>query len=82
MFKQFVFSIYDKVSGLYGAPLCFVNDNVAKRHFLMVCDKAEFDPTDLELYSLGTYDVERGQILAFEQPKFIMRGIDNEPSQE
>lgn len=71
-----LYSIYDRVSGIYSCPLLMDNDGVAKRHFPYICkSQPQFQmyPDDLELYRLGSYDNTSGAIVPEEKPVFLMR---------
>lgn len=61
--KEFkpIFSIRDKVSGLYSKPLPFENEACAKRYFnnLIACNKAK---DDYELYYIGEFSFETGDV--------------------
>lgn len=54
-----LYSIFDKVAGVYSSPFGCVNDGVAKRQFSKFCNDADSDlkgsATDYELYSVGDF---------------------------
>lgn len=71
-----LYSIYDRVSGLYSVPLCMQNDGVAKRNFPYICEndpQFKMFPGDLELYYIGDYNTSSGAIVPVDKPVFIMR---------
>lgn len=71
-----LYSIYDRVSGLYSVPFCMQNDGVAKRNFPYICQndpQYKMFPDDLELYYIGIYDTSTGSIFPVDKPVFVMR---------
>ena len=73
--KVSVYSIYDKVAGLYSMPICQHNDNSAKRYFQSIVNASrEVAATDCQLYEIGGFDTETGVFDAFEKPVFICNG--------
>lgn len=76
------YSVYDRVSGCYGSPVVHHNDDCAVRWFSKVSQCDEYaQPTDFELYCVGTFDVCSGVICPNSdlKPRFICKGrvIDN-----
>lgn len=63
-----LYSVRDKVSGLFGAPINDVNDDCAIRGFQIACNTEGTlmyaKPTDFELYSIGSFDEETGAFIS------------------
>lgn len=73
-----LFCIYDKVGQTYGTPTPFVNRASAQRWFRRVVSTNELaEPTDFELYELGTFDVSSGAltVLGGGKPLFVEKGV-------
>lgn len=71
-----MYSIYDKVSGLYSEPFVSLNDATATRSFNQrIKANPLAEPTDFELYSLGVYSSESGQIVPSSPVRFICKGM-------
>ena len=70
---QYLFCIFDRVSGLYGAPLVAVSQPVIIRQFDYLVSTRPVDGGDLELYSIGTFDPETGVVEAFPKPVFVKK---------
>lgn len=66
-----LFAVYDRVAGAYGAPQIAINEATAIRSFKQQAKNSPFN-TDLELYSLGTFNGESGLISAT-SPVFLAR---------
>ena len=73
--KVYVYSIYDKVAGVYSMPICQHNDNSARRYFQSVANSSrEVAATDCQLYKVGEYDTESGIFAGLITPEFICNG--------
>ena len=73
---MFLYSIYDRVAGLYSCPLFMDNDNVAKRQFPLICQnepRFKMFPEDLELFKVGAFDVNSGVITPLARPEHLMK---------
>lgn len=70
---QYLYSIFDRVSGLYGSPWTCVSQSVAVRQFDYVVKTRPVDGADLELYQLGSFDPESGALSVFEKPVFVKK---------
>lgn len=57
-----MYSIKDVVVGNFGQIQLFNNDHAAKRWFLNLCKTTDV-AGDLELFKVGVFDVETGEIL-------------------
>ena len=73
--KVNVYSIYDKVAGIYSMPIVQHNDNSARRYFQSVANASlEVAATDCQLYKIGEYDTDTGIFVGFEKPDFLCNG--------
>lgn len=68
-----MYSIYDRVVGLYGEPFYSVNCDSAKRRFFYLMNNAQMVSSDCDLYFLGSFDNTLGKIDSLDSPKFICR---------
>ena len=57
-----VYAMFDRMSQTYGEPFCAVNDNVAQRRFQYVCANSPMVAQDMQLFKLGTYNTDNGQL--------------------
>lgn len=73
-----LYTLFDKVAGVYASPSHFVNDGVAKRHFseLMSYDGYKNNKSDYELYCIGDFDTKTGFIDALDKLVLIAKGSD------
>ena len=69
-----IFSIKDTVTGQFSKPELFVNDMHAVRWFDGICSESKIKG-DLQLYLLGTFDIETGDIIS--EVKFVQGGMNN-----
>lgn len=69
-----VYTIYDKISGLYTRPQIHMNDELATRWFKKLIHEPNSEPTDYELYCLGNWDDTTAKIILHEKPEFISKG--------
>lgn len=65
----------DRRSGIYGTPFVSHNDKTAERDFDSFCKlkQNQYLSPDMELYSLGDYDTETGEIKST-VPMFMKQG--------
>lgn len=68
-----LYSIRDRVTGIYDSPFPSVNDNSAKRDFRMLIKnpKYNYQNGDLELYKIGTLDSSSGELVSNDSGKPI-----------
>lgn len=57
-----LYSYYDRVSGLYSAPVPAVNRATAIRQFLEV-QRQNPSANDVEIYEVGTFDITTGELI-------------------
>lgn len=76
--KVFVFSILDRATKLYGAPMTFLHQGIALRSFTDQINDPQSDlfrhPQDYDLYELGTFDSETASFVGLHSPKLLARG--------
>lgn len=72
-----VCSLFDRVSGIYSAPMTFQNIDCAKR-FMNEKFYNNISASDYELYSLGFFNIETGEVILESSKNFICRGVYNE----
>lgn len=68
------YCIYDKVAGLYALPFANVNEACAIRQFKSILSQGEYEPTDFDLFFVGSFDSNTGKFVAVDLPKFICHG--------
>lgn len=76
---KYLYSVYDKAAGTYSDPITGINDDVARRSFMLECrneDSMFYQfPTDYVLMKLADFDTAFGIIERYE-PIPIARGTD------
>lgn len=70
-----IYSIFDRVTGNYGDLCLFRNDEDAKRRVAYSMKENPYKE-DLQLYCLGEYNVETGELLPKAKPAFICGVIE------
>ncbi len=70
-----LYTMRDRISGMYGNPYVSHNDKTAMRDFDAFCrlPQNQYLSPDMELYSLGEFNSETGEI-SYEKPVFIKGG--------
>ena len=68
-----IYSIKDTVTGNFSDIIIMVNEEAAKRYFMGLCQESKIK-NDLQLYCLGSYNVETGEIES--KVDFIVGGAD------
>lgn len=58
-----IYSIYDKVAGVYAQPFLSQNDATAQRQFNYQMQNSAMVAGDCALYKIGEFDISTGQIL-------------------
>lgn len=69
--KKIMYSIYDRVAGVYGDPTLFVNETDMIRRVSVAFRDNPFI-NDFDIYVIGQFDTETGVFYVFEKPDFIM----------
>ena len=68
-----LYSVFDKVSKVFQFPCAVENDEAAIRGFAGLADSYRFFP-DLELYCVGSFNLETGVILPSDVPSLVCSG--------
>lgn len=68
-----MYVIRDRKGGFYGTPFCSQNDDTAARDFLGFCrmPQNEYLADDLELFYVGDFDSESGEITSPGKPVYM-----------
>lgn len=72
--KYELYSVKDVLSGNVGEIVIMPNEAMARRWFAGLCSESKIK-NDLQLYRLGTYNVQTAEIVS--APEFILGGADN-----
>lgn len=59
-----LYSIYDKVAGLFSEPFCAANVGLAVRRFNYLMSNSKMVASDCQLYKLGEVNLSSGLITA------------------
>lgn len=76
-----LYVIYDKKAGMYSNPQIELNQECAIRRFHFILQQSAsqgIEPTDCELYKIGTFNSIKGTIKALQKPLFVCGGVVNE----
>ena len=65
-----MFTIYDRVTGVYSEPFLAVNVDTAERRFNYVLSQSPMVKGDCDLFKLGSFNTETGEIIPV-KPEFI-----------
>lgn len=68
-----LYCVFDKVSKVFQLPCAVENDEAAIRGFSGLAGSYQFF-SDLELYSVGSFNVDTGVITAVEVPSLVCSG--------
>lgn len=68
-----IYCYYDRVAGQYGEPFLALKDELAFRKFNYTMQNAPMVAQDMELYALGTFDSETGEIKLIDKPMFLLK---------
>lgn len=68
-----MFSIYDRVSGLYGELFFAQKEELAIRRFNYLMKNSPMVAPDCDLYCVGDFNSDTGLITALSKPVFIIR---------
>lgn len=70
-----MFSVYDRVSGLYSKPFYSMSENTAIRDFRTAARDDQSDigknPSDYSLHYVGSFDDQTGRVVGLENPKHV-----------
>lgn len=66
-----LFTILDKVTGIYGDIFAAVNVAQAFRKFYYLMKNSPMVQADCSLYELGEYDTSTGSITLCDKPEFL-----------
>lgn len=71
-----LYAIFDKVAGEFGKVEMFVKDALAQRWFTTLVNSPDGLPIkgDIDLYLLGEFDTQTGEISPCEKPLFLLNG--------
>lgn len=58
-----LYCIKDTLAGSYGEPFCAQTPALAQRRFQYLADNSPMVCTDLQLYKIGEYDTDTGEIM-------------------
>ena len=76
---MFVFSVYDRASGVYDRPWCAVSDAAAQRAFTDLCQNKDhpigLHPDDYTLFRIGTWTDDTGAIVG-DPPEKVINGLE------
>lgn len=70
-----IYSIFDRVTSTYGEPFFALNDDDCKRKVAYGMRSNPYKP-DLQLYFIGSFDIESGSILGVPHAQFICNLLD------
>ncbi|QCS36811.1 nonstructural protein [Tortoise microvirus 111] len=74
-----MYCVRDVVANMHAEPWCAVSEAVARRRFGHICRlQKEINATDLQLYAVGTINVETGVVTAIDPPQFVMQGVESD----
>lgn len=68
-----IYSVFDRVSGLYGTPMFSINEQTARREFNYLMGNAKMVSNDCDLYKLGEFNTVSGVITSLDKPEFVCR---------
>lgn len=72
----YMFTVKDIVAGTFSDIKLFANEQLAKRWYNQLLAESKI-AKDLQLYCIGTFNIETGLLLTTE-PNFIQGGLINE----
>lgn len=68
-----IYSIFDRVAGVYSEPFYEKSDALAVRRFQFCLSQSSMIKADCDLFRIGVYDEVSGHIDACPKPEFIRR---------
>lgn len=74
--KSKLYTMRDRKSGIYGTPFASYNHATAQRDFKSFCSMSQnqYLSGDMELYYIGEFESDTGEIYADVKPEFILGG--------
>lgn len=66
-----LYSVFDRIAGLYSEPFIQTSDATAIRFFRYRMSQSSMVSADCALYRLGSYDSSTGTIVPYEHPEFV-----------
>lgn len=73
--EQMMYSIWDEKAKAYATPFFSANEQTALRAFAHVCNDPgtliNQNPGDFKLYQIGDFDMNDGELIACDKPKFV-----------
>lgn len=76
--KMRLYSVLDRTAQQFGAPMSFVNDDVARRSFADAFTDPEsvfsYHPEDFELHYIGEFDATDRSFVSEYMPEPVMAG--------
>lgn len=70
---MFIYSIFDRVAGVYGDPIMEKSDALAIRRFQFCVSRSPMIALDCDLFKIGEFDEVTGVIKAYDNPVFVRR---------
>lgn len=77
--KKFIYAVYDRISQCYEVSLVDFRDGkdyCAATRQAARAGKIGHDLDDVEVYQVGVFDNETGNIEAFEKPAFVLKYVE------
>lgn len=77
---QLLISVKDTAARTFMQPAFVPTTAVGQRSFSEAINDSKHDfhkyPTDFELYEIGAFDTETGELTSLDEPRLIVRGKD------
>lgn len=75
--KANLYAFRDRKANIYGTPFVSPNHSVAKREFNAFCNQTPniYLAEDMELYFLGVFDNETGEVFGASKPEFMFNYV-------
>lgn len=71
-----LYSVFDRVAGLFSEPFIQNSDATAIRFFRYRMSQSAMVSADCVLYRLGSYDTSTGTIVPYANPEFVENYIE------
>lgn len=70
--KYEIYSVFDRVSGSYGAPQLMINEGTARRWFNYTMQNSGMIAADCALFKLGVFETDTGTfVVSYDSPEFV-----------